>query len=90
MDRELLIIIILLLLTVGVASLFSLTPLARALAKRLRGRHEPPADAGLREEVLGELQRVRGELAELAERMDFAERLLAKERESERLAPPGR
>jgi len=31
---------------------------------------------------------VRREVAELAERMDFAERLLAKQRDGERLAPP--
>jgi hypothetical protein len=36
--------------------------------------------------VLEELDRVRSELAELNERMDFAERLLAKTRETERLA----
>src|SRR2546422_430976 len=35
-----------------------------------------------------ELEAVRREVAELAERVDFAERLLAKHRESERLAPP--
>lgn len=39
---------------------------------------------GLREELDG----VRHELSELAERLDFAERLLAKQRAAERLAPP--
>ncbi len=29
------------------------------------------------------------EVSELSERMDFAERLLAKQRDAERLAPPG-
>jgi hypothetical protein len=33
-----------------------------------------------REEILAELQQVRHEVSELAERMDFAERLLAKPR----------
>ena len=67
-----------------------LYPLVRALAERLR----PPSDAGkeellgLREEVVQELQQMRREVAELGERMDFTERLLAKQREADRLAPP--
>lgn len=39
---------------------------------------------GLHEELAG----VRQELSELAERLDFAERMLAKQREEERLGPP--
>ena len=39
---------------------------------------------GLQEELHG----VRQELSELAERLDFAERMLAKQREGERLSPP--
>src|SRR6266480_1510981 len=35
-----------------------------------------------------ELEAVRREVAELAERLDFAERLLARQREGERLVPP--
>jgi hypothetical protein len=38
-----------------------------------------------REEILRELQQVRDELTELAERMDFAERMLAKQNEGGRL-----
>src|SRR2546426_58502 len=44
--------------------------------------------AELREELLGELQQVRREVGELAERVDFTERLLAQQRDGERLAPP--
>jgi hypothetical protein len=57
-----------------------------------------PKDAGgsgeaaaLQQEVEGlheQLHGVRQELSELAERLDFAERLLAKQREGERLGPP--
>jgi hypothetical protein len=67
-----------------------LYPLVRALAERLR----PHAGAGkeemqaLHEDVVQELQQMRREVAELGERMDFTERLLAKQREAERLAPP--
>jgi ubiquinone biosynthesis protein UbiJ len=60
-----------------------LRPVAAALAKRIAGEHRR---AGIgpdeRDEILNELQQVRHEVAELAERMDFAERLLAKPRES--------
>ena len=47
--------------------------------------------AALQQEVDGlheDLHGVRQELSELAERLDFAERMLAKQREGERLGPP--
>ena len=47
--------------------------------------------AELQREVAGlqqELDGVRQELSELAERLDFAERMLAKQWEAERLSPP--
>lgn len=67
-----------------------LSPLARALAERIRP-HAPAIDAGadaFRDEVLQELQHVRRELVELSDRVDFTERLLAKVRDGDRLAPP--
>ncbi len=42
----------------------------------------------LRAELLDELQQVRQQVGDLADRLDFAERLLAQKREGERLAPP--
>ena len=67
-----------------------LYPLVRALAERLRPRPEAGKEEllGLREEVVQELQQMRREVAEFGERMDFTERLLAKQREADRLAPP--
>jgi hypothetical protein len=56
-------------------------PLGQALARRLEGRTEEPADS---EAVLRALDEVRGEMAELAERVDFTERVLT-QREQERL-----
>jgi Tfp pilus assembly protein PilO len=57
-------------------------PLVRALAERIRPRG---IESGvkeelqiLREDLLAELQQSRREIAEMGERMDFAERLLAK------------
>ncbi len=52
-----------------------------AVAKRIAGEHRRPGlEKEERDEILTELQQVRQEVAELAERMDFAERLLAKPR----------
>ena len=65
-------------------------PLAAAIAKRIAGEQRRPAqDAQEREAVAEELEQLRHEMTELQERMDFAERLLAKQRGAERLAPPG-
>ena len=78
----------LLMLLVFGGGFWVLRPLALALADRIRQRGAPLEDRHAREQVLEELRDVRRELAELAERVDFAERLLAKQREAERLAPP--
>ncbi|HEX6643150.1 MAG TPA: hypothetical protein VF037_00640 [Gemmatimonadales bacterium] len=53
---------------------FSFTPLGRALADRIRHGTVPTSEPD--PAVYEELDRVRHELAELHERMDFAERLL--------------
>ena len=67
-----------------------LRPLAAAIAKRIAGEPRPPAvtDAQEREALLADVQRLRQEMTELQERVDFAERMLAKERGVDRLAPP--
>jgi hypothetical protein len=79
----------------GAAFLLSISPVGRALAERIRRQGSPGLGEEaraqleeLRSELLGEVQQLRTELSELSERMDFAERLLAKQREVERLAPP--
>ena len=60
-------------------SFWVLRPIGAAIAKRIAGEHRKPGiDPVERDEILSELQAVRQEVAELAERMDFAERLLAK------------
>jgi len=62
-----------------------LRPVAAAVAKRIAGEHRKPGmEPGERDEILNELQQVRQEVAELAERMDFAERLLSKQSEVKR------
>ncbi len=81
--------LLLTILVVG-GSFLLLRPIVAALAERIRHKGLPAADAGSTEQaaVLEELREVRQDLAELAERVDFTERMLAKQREGERLAAP--
>jgi hypothetical protein len=79
----------------GTLFLLAISPIGKAIAERIRGKSVAGASGELRadlaehKEALGqELEAVRREVAELAERVDFAERLLAQKREGERLAPP--
>lgn len=69
-------------------------PIAGAVARRIAGntKRSPTAEqiTALRAELLDEMQQVRQEVGDLAERVDFAERLLAKQRDGERLVPPNR
>ena len=63
-------------------------PLVRALAERIRPRADTGVKdelQGLRDDVLTEVREMRREIAELGERVDFTERLLAKQREAGRL-----
>lgn len=69
-------------MAVSAAIIILAYPLVRAIADRIRPR---AIDAGvkeelqlLREDVLAELQQARREIADLGERMDFTERLLAR------------
>jgi hypothetical protein len=66
----------------GTLVAISFSPVGRAFAERIRGGHQAsePDPA-----VLEELDRIRTELGELQERVDFTERLLAKAREQERI-----
>lgn len=86
-DNEMAVAIIGLLMS-GIVLSFLAWHFGRALAERIRNPGRSDAVKALREELTGQLQLLHGEVAELAERMDFAERLLAKEREAARLAPP--
>jgi uncharacterized protein YlxW (UPF0749 family) len=68
--------------------------IARALSKayvaKLQAQSQPAPviDARQREELVAAVEELRREVAELAERVDFTERLLAKPRADEGLAPP--
>ena len=65
--------------------MISLSPVGKAYAEKLRG--QKAAATGDNEQVLEELEQLRHEVAELSERMDFAERLLAKGREQRQGLP---
>jgi hypothetical protein len=81
----------------GSLFLLAISPVGRAIAERIRQRGETGLSdhvqaelEGFRSELRGEFEQLRGEVSELAERVDFTERMLAKQREAERLPPPVR
>jgi hypothetical protein len=67
----------------GTLFLLSISPIGKAFADRIRAKtHElAPPDP----QVLAELDELRTQVAELHERVDFAERLLAERREAPQL-----
>ena len=78
----------------GTCIVLAFSPVGKAIAERIRrsGGAAVSEDVHreldqLRSEVDGDMQQLRTEVGELGERLDFAERLLAKQRD-ERLAPP--
>jgi hypothetical protein len=74
-------VVLLIVIAALTATVIILWPLMRALARRLEGK--PAGDPALRAEVeqlherLGEVDSLQTRIAELEERVDFAERLLA-------------
>jgi len=68
--------------------LFGLTPLGRAVGDRIRHGPVPPGRGAGQEQVLAAVDDLRREVAELAERVDFTERLAAKAQGGHRLEPP--
>jgi Tfp pilus assembly protein PilO len=69
------------------------SPIGRAFAERIKGKTAIPGAEEIRAELAEqreaqaeELQQVRQEVADLAERLDFAERLLAQQRDPQRIA----
>lgn len=69
----------------GTLFLLSISPVGKAIAARILGRHSAPVDEEeFREDIkairaeLEELRALRTQVTELAERVDFAERLLAR------------
>lgn len=71
----------------GTAVLLAISPIGKAIADRIRGTRDEGRGKGTAE-AAEEIATLRREVAELAERMDFLERLQARPRDAERLAPP--
>lgn len=65
----------------GTLFLLSISPVGKAFADRLRGRAEPAQDP----ELLAEVDALRQEVADLHERVDFAERILLESQERKEL-----
>src|SRR3989442_14659115 len=74
------------------AWMIALSPVGKAFAERLRGGTGLSTRGAGGDAVLQELEQLRHEVAELAERGDFTERLLAQGRDGEvgELAPGGK
>ena len=71
----------------GTLFLLAVSPIGKAIAERIRhGKH---GSFGPDPEVLGELDRLRNDVTELQERVDFAERLLAQKQSHELPAGSG-
>jgi hypothetical protein len=70
------------------AWMISLSPMGKAYAEKLRHGIKREDDGGEREELRTTVEDLRREVAELAERVDFTERLLAQKQAAEKL-PPG-
>lgn len=78
---------------IGFAFLIVVTGAAQVVMYRLTGRTRFSRGKDVPEElprVAQQLENVQRRLAELEERLDFTERLLTKERDPARLAPPVR
>jgi len=70
-----------------IGSVRVLRPLVAALAKRIAGEHRPVPNPPQRDAIATEVEQLRQEMTEMQERLDFAERLLAKQRGAERIGP---
>jgi len=73
----------------GSLFLLAVSPVGKALADRIRHGTQPVGAGGTDPEVVTELEQLRHDLSELQERVDFAERLLARQREAGELPPGG-
>lgn len=67
-------------LAIGMTKIFT-GPIGTAIAERIRGAARPVEDPAL----AAEMDHLRGRLADVEERLDFAERLLAQAREADHL-----
>ncbi len=70
----------------GTAFLLSISPIGKAIAERIRSNGAIPMQDP---ELLAEVDSLRRDIAELQERVDFAERLLSQSQERPQVAKGG-
>lgn len=73
-------------LTIGAVLIFR-GPMGKAIGERIAGRHEE-IDHAEADALRAEVEEMRYRLTDMEERLDFAERMLARQKDVERL-PPG-
>jgi guanylate kinase len=83
-------IILFMIIGVPMLSIFVLPPIAKAFARRLEGRsgqqdEDTAAELADLHARVGEIDSLQTRMAELEERLEFAERLLATRREADQL-----
>src|SRR6267378_5918994 len=77
----------------GTLFLLAISPVGKALAARIGGKKAAVEDGETAQDVkelrreVDEMRRLTEQMSELGERVDFLERLVAKQREAERLPP---
>jgi len=71
----------------GMLGIVAFSPIGRAIAERLRGRSAQALPSEELDDVRAHLQSLSEQVSELAERQDFAERLLAQTREKGAIGP---
>lgn len=70
----------------GTAFLLSISPIGRAVAERIRSHGAVPLHDP---ELIAEVDALRRDMSELQERVDFAERLLARTQERQQVGQGG-
>ena len=70
----------------GTAFLLAISPIGKAIAERIRAHGAVPMQDP---ELLAEVDALRRDLSELQERVDFAERLLARTQERQQVGKGG-
>ncbi len=71
----------------GMVGIIAFSPIGRAIAERVRGKHAEALPTEELEDMRAQLQSVQEQLSELAERQDFAERMIAQQREKGAIGP---
>lgn len=71
----------------GMLGVIAFSPIGKAIAERLRGRRADLPGSEDLDELRDHLQSLQQQVGELAERQDFAERLLAQARDKGLIGP---